>query len=146
MTEPSDLRAHERPKPPKVKRACGRCDPDWNDDFTKRVVVSPDGVAHFAQSDGTTECGIDATRDDWWRRPAMTVPPDVRALVKPIHDMIDEGLGWHADYDDAMAALSALLDRLARLQHVADAAREHVHSWDSESPCRLCAALAAVGQ
>jgi hypothetical protein len=31
-------------------------------------VVSPTGLAHSSSGDGVTDCGKDATGDDWWWR------------------------------------------------------------------------------
>jgi hypothetical protein len=51
-----------------VTRACKVCGLTQEDldDSPFQLVVSPQGVAHYTDCYGKTECGKDATRDGWW--------------------------------------------------------------------------------
>ncbi len=57
------------PLPPRdVTKCCQVCGVTEEDVLSREVIVSPQGVAHFAEWDngGDTKCGHDATRDGWW--------------------------------------------------------------------------------
>ena len=51
-----------------VQRPCKRCSTTEADVLSGYIIVSPTGVAHHSHFDksGTTECGLDATGDEWW--------------------------------------------------------------------------------
>lgn len=53
---------------PDVKFCCKVCKVTRKDVDANRVVVSPAGGAHHAGSTygGDTDCGHDATGDNWW--------------------------------------------------------------------------------
>lgn len=50
---------------PDVAKACARCKPTEHEIESGKVVVSPSGIAHHGEY-GHTDCGHDATGDDWW--------------------------------------------------------------------------------
>jgi hypothetical protein len=58
----------DKPERRAVTKCCEVCGVTEEDVRAFEILVSPQGVAHFSDEDGTgdTKCGKDATRDAWW--------------------------------------------------------------------------------
>ncbi len=56
--------ADEYPRPD-LEGLCQRCCVTREDADRNAVIVSPSGMAHYGDG-GSTECGHDATGDNWW--------------------------------------------------------------------------------
>lgn len=50
---------------PVVKRRCASCVKQGGD-WSGPGVISPNGIEHAGADYGLTECGKDATGDNWW--------------------------------------------------------------------------------